>query len=128
MTRHRMSGGLTAHMLDAVHGAGAPGVRLELARIDGETRRVLKSAVTGANGRAELLAAGDVAAGQYELLFHVGDYFRRRGMALADPPFLDEIPIRFAVADPAEHYHIPLIASPWTYSTYRGGTPPPNPA
>jgi 5-hydroxyisourate hydrolase len=110
-------------MLDAVHGAGAAGVRIELAQLAGDARRLLKSAVTGANGRAELLGSDEMAVGEYEMLFRVGDYFRGRGMILPEPAFLDEIPVLFAIADPGQHYHVPIIASPWAYSTYRGGPP-----
>jgi 2-oxo-4-hydroxy-4-carboxy-5-ureidoimidazoline decarboxylase len=116
--------GLTTHVLDAVHGAGAAGVRIELGRFEGVTLRPLKIVHTRANGRAELLEASEMDAGEYQLAFAVADYFRRRGTALADPPFLDEVVIRFVVAEPIRHCHVPVIASPWTYSTYRGGLPP----
>jgi 5-hydroxyisourate hydrolase len=62
----------------------------------------------------------DLRAGRYEIAFHVGDYFRARGVALPEPPFLDVVPVRFAIADASAHYHVPLLASPWAYSTYRG--------
>jgi len=78
---------------------------------------------TNAEGRTDepLLAGDAMRRGVFELTFHVADYFRRRGCALAEPPFLDRVPIRFAIADPDAHYHVPLLCSPWAYSTYRGG-------
>lgn len=119
--------GLTTHVLDAVRGGAAPGVRIDLAARAGANFRFVKSVETGDDGRALVLDAGGLAAGDYELTFHVAAYFARRGRGSAEPVFLDQVPVRFAVADPSQHYHIPLIVSPWTYSTYRGGLPP-NPA
>jgi hydroxyisourate hydrolase len=77
---------------------------------------------TNADGRTDtpLIAAAEARAGAFELSFHVGAYFRAVGIALADPPFLDVVPIRFAIADPQAHYHVPLVVTPWSYSTYRG--------
>ena len=88
---------------------------------EGAERRLVADVATNADGRTDkpLLSADQARAGQFELVFHAGDYFRRRRAELAAPPFLDVIPIRFAVADPHAHYHVPLIVSPWTYSTYR---------
>jgi 5-hydroxyisourate hydrolase len=79
-------------------------------------------AVTNADGRtdAPLLAGEAMRVGTYEIAFHVGDYFRGAGAVLADPPFLDVVPVRFSIADVDGHYHVPLLASPWAYSTYRG--------
>lgn len=117
-------GRLSTHVLDVVAGGPARGVAVELRRLapDGAAERVGR-AVTNADGRtdAPLLAGGDLRAGTYELVFHVGDYFRARGApGLAEPPFLDRVPIQFGVADPDGHYHVPLLVSPWSYSTYRG--------
>ena len=115
--------GLSTHVLDTVRGEPARGVTIELFELatDGG-RTLLKTTVTNADGRtdAPLIAAGEARIGQFELVFHIGDYFRAAGVAAAEPPFLDLIPIRFAVADPKAHYHVPLLASPWSYSTYRG--------
>ena len=116
--------GLTTHVLDAVHGAGAAGVRIELHRLEGQESRHIRTLRTRENGRIEMLDAGEMQIGEYELIFAVADYFRTRGVTMPDPCFLDEVPVRFAIADPRRHYHVPLIASPWTYSTYRGGLPP----
>lgn len=116
--------GLTTHVLDSVHGAGAQGVRIDLNRREGGVYRPLKSVVTRENGRAELLDEAEIAAGDYEIVFAIGDYFRARAAPMADPPFLDEVPVHFSIADTRRHYHVPLIASPWSYATYRGGLPP----
>jgi 5-hydroxyisourate hydrolase len=116
--------GLTTHVLDSVHGAGAAGVRVTLGIREGENFRLICTALTRENGRAELLEASEVTVGEYEIVFALADYFRARGVAMAEPCFFDEVPIHFAIADPRRHYHVPLIASPWTYSTYRGGLPP----
>jgi 5-hydroxyisourate hydrolase len=98
-------------------------VRVELYELEGGSERKLVSdVVTNADGRTDkpVVAAEQARAGQFELIFHVGDYFRARRAGLADPPFLDIVPIRFGVADAKAHYHVPLIVSPWSYSTYRG--------
>ena len=107
-----MSGRLTTHVLDLASGRPAAGVALELRR-DGAS---LARAVTDADGRtaAPLLAGDDLVAGEYELVFSVGDYFG------GDPRFLDRVPVRFTVADPDASYHVPLLAAPWGYTTYRG--------
>lgn len=115
--------GLTTHVLDVARGVPARGVRVELHQLGDDGARVLvASAVTNTDGRtdAPLIAAADARKGKFELLFHAGDYFRAAGVALADPPFLDVVPIHFAIADPAAHYHVPLLVSPWSFSTYRG--------
>lgn len=115
--------GLTTHVLDTVHGRPAGGVRIELFELGvaGERARVAETR-TNADGRTDApLIAGDKARiGRFELLFYIGDYFRGAGVAAADPPFLDVVPIRFSVADVSAHYHVPLVATPWSYSTYRG--------
>ena len=114
---------LTTHVLDTAHGRPAAGVRIELRALapDGPARLV-RSAITNADGRtdAPLLEAGDMSAGIYEIAFHVGEYFRRAGTLGPGLPFLDVVPVRFAIGDPSAHYHVPLLVSPWSYSTYRG--------
>ena len=115
--------GLTTHVLDTVNGKPAEGVEIELFEFGpGDARTRIAHVRTNADGRtdAPLIPAAQARPGRFELLFHIGDYFRTKGVALADPPFLDVTPIRFAVADPAAHYHVPLVATPWSYSTYRG--------
>ncbi len=115
--------GLSTHVLDTVRGGPAAGVAVELYSLEPDGSRIAVSrTLTNADGRtdAPLISAAAARVGTFELVFHVGDYFRRSGAATAEPPFLDVIPIRFSVADPKAHYHVPLLASPWSYSTYRG--------
>ncbi|GAC1385276.1 MAG: hydroxyisourate hydrolase [Herpetosiphon sp.] len=115
-------GRLTTHVLDTARGCPAPGVRIALFRLDEHgTRRLLKTVRTNADGRTgdALLDGPELEVGVYELVFQIGEYFRMSA-GTAEPPFLDQVPVRFGIADPAGHYHIPLLASPWSYSTYRG--------
>jgi len=117
-----MSGGrLTTHVLDTARGRAAVGVMVSLWRINGESRDLIREVVTNADGRTEepLLAGEALTEGSYELVFDVGAYFGGTG-DVDDPPFLDRVPVRFGVSDPAAHYHVPLLVSPWAYSTYRG--------
>jgi 5-hydroxyisourate hydrolase len=119
----RALAGLTTHVLDVTRGGPAAGVRIELYELDaGGGRRLVIETTTNADGRTDppLIGAGQARVGRFELLFHAGEYFRGQGAKLAEPPFLDVVPIRFAVADADAHYHVPLILSPWSYSTYRG--------
>ena len=117
-----MSGRLTTHVLDTANGKPAADLRIELwaMRADGET--LLKTVRTNGDGRtdAPLLDAAAIAIGTYELLFFVGEYFAARGLAQTEPRFLDVVPVRFGIADAASNYHVPLLVSPWSYSTYRG--------
>jgi 5-hydroxyisourate hydrolase len=112
-------GRLSTHVLDTVSGRPAAGVRVVLRR-DGEANP-LADVVTNADGRVDkpLLEGAAFKVGRYELTFHVGAYFRNTGVALADPAFLDQVPLRFGIAEDA-HYHVPLLVSPYGYSTYRG--------
>jgi 5-hydroxyisourate hydrolase len=114
-------GRLTTHVLDTARGIPAAGLKVELYSLAGN-RSLIRAAVTNGNGRtdAPLLEGSAFIIGSYELVFALGDYFRAAGMTLADPPFLDQVPVRFAIADADAHYHVPLLASPWSYSTYRG--------
>ena len=115
------SGRLTTHVLDTATGKPAAGLFITLYRIEGEDRRLVKTVSTNADGRcdAPLLAGDEFATGEYELVFAAGDYLRRQGFALPKPAFLDTVPIRFGMAEPS-HYHVPLLVSPYGYSTYRG--------
>ena len=119
-----MPGQLTTHVLDTAHGRPAAGLTIELWALTGpgDGRRLLKTVQTNADGRtaAPLLAGDTLTVGVYELVFAVGDYFAAQDPGLPAPPFLDRVPVRFGVADPGAHYHVPLLASPWAYSTYRG--------
>jgi 5-hydroxyisourate hydrolase len=115
------TGFLTTHVLDTAHGCPAGGIGLTLYRLDGDSRTRLTATVTNDDGRtdAPLIPKGNLARGQYELVFEVGAYFEGRGVRL-DVPFLDAVPIRFGISDEAAHYHVPLLVSPFGYSTYRG--------
>ncbi len=114
-------GRLTTHVLDTALGRPAAGLKIELFTLDGGTI-LLKTLHTNADGRgdAPILEGAALMRGHYELRFHAGDYLRSLGATLPDPAFLDIIPIRFGIADPASHYHVPLLLSPYGYSTYRG--------
>ena len=116
-----MMGRLTTHVLDTAAGRPGAGIRIDLFRI-GTDRRRLASLATNEDGRCDrpLLEGDGFVAGVYDLVFHVGDYFAGRGVAAPTPRFLDEVVIRFGVAAPNEHYHVPLLISPFGYSTYRG--------
>jgi 5-hydroxyisourate hydrolase len=121
-----MPGRLTTHLLDTARGQPAAGVAIELFRLHGDgaeerRERVMRS-VSNADGRTDrpLLQGVDLRPGRYELVFLVGDYFRQTAPDLPDPLFLDRVPVRFGVADAEAHYHVPLLVSPWSYSTYRG--------
>lgn len=116
-----MVGYLTTHVLDTARGCPADGLRIALFRLDGETRVKLGEAVTNADGRtdAPILPQAEFATGTYELVFHCGDYLTRAGVAPEAPRFLDVVPLRFGMSE-AAHYHVPLLLSPFGYSTYRG--------
>ena len=116
-------GHLSTHVLDTMNGCPAAGMQVTLQRLDGAQYRTLKSLRLNHDGRSDggpLLDATAMAAGRYRLLFEVGAYFRARGVELPEPAFLDTVPIDFGLADAAGHYHVPLLVSPWSYSTYRG--------
>jgi len=108
-----MSGRLTTHVLDTASGRPAGNVEIELARLDGDRREVLRTVRTNADGRTDGPLLDPLEAGTYELVFAVGDHF-------GDTGFLDRVPVRFRIADADAHYHVPLLVSPWSYSTYRG--------
>lgn len=115
-------GKLTTHVLDTMNGCPAAGMAVSLWRVDGAGGPPLKTLTLNADGRAEapLLEGDALQPGRYRLVFAVAAYYRARGVALPEPPFLDEVPLDFGIADTAAHYHVPLLASPWAYSTYRG--------
>jgi 5-hydroxyisourate hydrolase len=120
-----MMGKLTTHVLDTMHGGPAAGMAVRLYRLDGIEARgmqALKSLLLNADGRADapLLDGVDMLPGRYRLVFGVADYFRSRGVELPEPAFLDEVTLDFGIADAGAHYHVPLLTSPWSYSTYRG--------
>lgn len=116
--------GLTTHILDLTHGQPASKVKIELyfsETAQGEWQ-LLKTAVTNSDGRLDhpFLSEKEIQIGNYELVFHIGDYFRKKEIKLPDPPFLDKIPVRFGISNPESHYHVPLLVSPWGYQVYRG--------
>jgi 5-hydroxyisourate hydrolase len=113
---------LSTHVLDTMHGCAAQGMKIELWSLEGDTRALVTTVKTNVDGRTEqpLLDAGEMKAGNYELVFFVGDYFAARSPALPKIRFLDKVPVRFGIADAGASYHVPLLCSPWAYSTYRG--------
>lgn len=113
---------LSTHVLDTAHGRPAAGVQIELYAVEGTGRILLTTDTTNADGRcATPLLEGDaLRAGRYELVFGAGEYFAAQGVALADPPFVDKVILAFGIADPTQNYHVPLVVTPWSYSTYRG--------
>jgi 5-hydroxyisourate hydrolase len=115
-------GHLSTHVLDTANGCPAAGMAVTLQRRDGEHWITLRELRLNDDGRADgpLLNAEQMAVGCYRLLFAVADYFRARGVALPQPAFIDVVPLEFGIADARGHYHVPLLASPWSYSTYRG--------
>lgn len=115
-------GRLTTHVLNTATGKPAQGMTIVLSRFEDEQRIEIGSFQTNADGRcpSPLLEGPSFVAGRYELLFKAGNYLRSTGATLSEPPFLDEIPIRFGISDSDAHYHVPLLISPYGYSTYRG--------
>lgn len=111
-----MPGKISTHVLDTAHGKPAAGIAVEIHRLEEGQRVLLERTVTNADGRtdAPLLSGESMIAGTYEITFHIGAYFNN------ESGFLDQVPIRFHIADPAANYHVPLLCSPWSYSTYRG--------
>lgn len=114
--------GLSTHVLDTARGKPAAGVKIMLYHVSGSAHRKIAEAVTNADGRTDqpMLTADQMTVGSYELVFYAGEYLRATGQAQGDVLFLDEIPIRFGVNDTSQHYHVPLLISPFAYSTYRG--------
>lgn len=115
-------GRLTTHVLDTSLGCPGVGIRIEVFRLEGDRRTRIAEAVTNDDGRcdAPILEGDGFTVGVYELVFHAGEYLDRQGVAGETPRFLNVIPLRFGVADAAQHYHVPLLLSPYSYSTYRG--------
>jgi 5-hydroxyisourate hydrolase len=115
-------GHLSTHVLDTAHGCPAAGMKVTLQRVAAGGVQTLKSFALDHDGRADgpLLDADSMAVGRYRLLFEVAPYFRARGDALPDPAFIDTVQLDFGIAEASGHYHVPLLVSPWAYSTYRG--------
>ncbi|MGN8249829.1 hydroxyisourate hydrolase [Pseudomonas sp. SMV7] len=115
-------GRLTTHVLDAAHGCPGSSIKVELYRVEGQQLELVTTAVTNSDGRvdAPLLQGDDYRTGVYQLQFSVGDYYRARGVQLPAQAFLDVVVLRFGIDQQQEHYHVPLLISPYSYSTYRG--------
>jgi 5-hydroxyisourate hydrolase len=113
---------LSTHVLDTANGCPAHGMKIELWSLAENERELLKTVFTNADGRTDsaLLSPEEMKAGKYELIFFAGDYFSQKSSGIPKIPFLDKIPVRFGIADTAASYHVPLLCSPWSYSTYRG--------
>jgi 5-hydroxyisourate hydrolase len=114
--------GLTTHMLDTASGKPADGVRIDFSVLKDGSYSLLKTVKTNADGRTPepLLTAETMKTGQYQLVFYIAEYFTKLGTILPNPPFLEKAVIQFGIADAASHYHVPLLASPWSFTTYRG--------
>lgn len=117
-----MSGYLTTHVLDTAKGCPAEGIKITLYRVSGNSHRRIAETITNDDGRTDspILPAEKFKTGIYELIFYAGEYLRASGQAGDDPLFLDQVPIRFGMSDEDAHYHVPLLLSPYGYSTYRG--------
>ena len=122
MAKDSTGGYLTTHVLDTMSGMPASGLAIELFRLTGQKRELLHSAKTNSDGRCDnpVLSGSEFLAGTYELRFHVGDYLKDSGVKVSEPAFLDVVPICFGISDESSHYHVPLLVSPYSYSTYRG--------
>jgi 2-oxo-4-hydroxy-4-carboxy-5-ureidoimidazoline decarboxylase len=117
-----VNGRLSTHVLDTHAGRPAIGVAVELYELAGDKAHCIHADITNADGRTDqpLISGRPLPIGRYELRFAVGNHFRSRGIDSGDPPFLDIVPLRFSIAEPEGHYHVPLLCTPWSYSTYRG--------
>jgi 2-oxo-4-hydroxy-4-carboxy-5-ureidoimidazoline decarboxylase len=117
-----VNGRLSTHVLDTHAGRPAVGIAIELYEFAGENAHCIETAITNADGRTDKPLIGDrpLPIGRYELRFAMGNHFRSRGIDSGDPPFFDIVPLRFSIAEPEGHYHVPLLCTPWSYSTYRG--------
>jgi 5-hydroxyisourate hydrolase len=114
--------GLSTHVLDTMHGCPAAAMRAELHQVDGAQVSLVRRFTLNQDGKSEapLYRDGELKRGHYRLVFDVAGYFKARGVALPEPPFLDRVQLDFGIADTNQHYHVPLLVSPWSYSTYRG--------
>ncbi|WP_288439828.1 hydroxyisourate hydrolase [uncultured Pseudomonas sp.] len=115
-------GRLTTHVLDAAHGCPGSSIKVELYRVEGQQLELVNTGLTNSDGRVDspLLQGDDYRTGVYQLQFSAGDYYRARGVQLPAPAFLDVVVLRFGIDEQQEHYHVPLLISPYSYSTYRG--------
>jgi 5-hydroxyisourate hydrolase len=113
---------VTTHVLDMMRGKSGSGMRIDFSILEGDRYRLIKTFTTNENGRTDepMLSGNAIAVGRYEMMFYIADYYKKLGVELPDPPFFDKVPVHFAIFDAAQSYHVPLICTPWTYSTYRG--------
>ena len=114
---------LSTHVLDPYHDAPASGIKIDFLKLEGESYGLVRSVTTNVEGRVDeplLPVLGTAAIGRYQLVFHLVDYFKASGVTLPDPPFVDKVVIHFAIYEEKDHYHVPLLCSPWSYSPYRG--------
>lgn len=120
--RPQPMGRLTTHVLDSAHGCPGHGIKIELYRVEGQQLELIATTLTNHDGRCDqpVLQGEDFRPGVYQLVFNAGDYYRARGVQLPEPAFLDQVVLRFGIASAYDHYHVPLLISPYSYSTYRG--------
>lgn len=120
--QYNMTGKLTTHVLDTMHGIPGSEILIELYRMEGETAHKVATVSTNADGRTDtpVLEGQSMKSGRYQLIFYVADYYQRKGVSLDQVPFLDDVVIRFGLSDEEAHYHVPLLVSPYSFSTYRG--------
>ncbi|VUY45751.1 5-hydroxyisourate hydrolase [Pseudomonas aeruginosa PAK] len=120
--RPQPMGRLTTHVLDSAHGCPGHGIKIELYRVEGQQLELIATTLTNHDGRCDqpVLQGEDFRPGVYQLVFNAGDYYRARGVQLPEPAFLDQVVLRFGIASADDHYHVPLLISPYSYSTYRG--------
>ncbi|WJM34167.1 hydroxyisourate hydrolase [Pseudomonas aeruginosa] len=120
--RPQPMGRLTTHVLDSAHGCPGHGIKIELYRVEGQQLELIATTLTNHDGRCDqpVLQGEDFRPGVYQLVFNAGDYYRARGVQLLEPAFLDQVVLRFGIASADDHYHVPLLISPYSYSTYRG--------
>jgi 5-hydroxyisourate hydrolase len=114
--------GITTHVLDTVTGRPGAGMRIDFSKLEGGVYKLVKTVYSNKEGRTDqmVLAPEATQVGQYELKFYVEEYFTKQGTKLPDPAFIDEVPVRFSVFDTTQHYHVPMLATPWSCTTYRG--------
>jgi 5-hydroxyisourate hydrolase len=114
--------GLTTHVLDTANGKPGEGIKIEFSVLEGETYKLVTTVTTNADGRnaQPLLTPETMKAGKYQLVFYIGEYYAKLGTQLPNPPFLEKAVIQFGMADATAHYHVPILATPWSYTTYRG--------
>jgi 5-hydroxyisourate hydrolase len=114
--------GISTHVLDSYTGKPGAGVKIDFSVRDGEGWKLIKTVVTNADGRTDgpILKNEDSKAGEYELLFYIDEYYDKQNLPAGNPRFVDRVPVRFTVTDPTQHYHVPMLCTPWNCSTYRG--------